>query len=129
MPAGCTRFNAVVGVDDEVGTREAFTSRSATGQPALAELAFLTGSARAVSVNVNLTGVSSLRLAVADGGDGNASDHADWADAKLDVRHRHDAPTVVFLSARPGRDCARADYPPVARFTEPLNPATVTSQR
>lgn len=34
-------------------------------------------------VEVDITGTSELKLLVTDGGNGNGSDHADWADAKL----------------------------------------------
>lgn len=34
-------------------------------------------------VNVDVTGASELKLVVTNGGNGNGSDHADWADAKL----------------------------------------------
>ncbi|MDO5516714.1 MAG: NPCBM/NEW2 domain-containing protein, partial [Clostridium sp.] len=34
-------------------------------------------------VEVDLTGASELKLVVTDGGNGNGSDHADWADAKV----------------------------------------------
>src|SRR5258708_39548552 len=35
------------------------------------------------AINVDLTGVTTMRLVVTDGGDNNYFDHTDWADAKL----------------------------------------------
>jgi hypothetical protein len=43
----------------------------------------LTGASAAVPVDVDVTGAAIVELVVGDGGDGNGSDHADWADARL----------------------------------------------
>jgi beta-galactosidase len=43
----------------------------------------MTGSTATRTVSVDLAGRNELRLVVTDAGDGGASDHADWADAKL----------------------------------------------
>ncbi len=34
-------------------------------------------------ISIDVTGKKELKLIVNDGGNGNGSDHADWADAKL----------------------------------------------
>jgi hypothetical protein len=36
------------------------------------------------SIDVDLTGKSQLQLVVGDAGDGNDSDHGDWAAARID---------------------------------------------
>ena len=45
------------------------------------------GGMPAREVKVDVAGRSTLALVVTDGGDGDASDHTDWADARL-VRRR-----------------------------------------
>ena len=34
-------------------------------------------------ISIDITGKKELKIVVNDGGNGNGSDHADWADAKL----------------------------------------------
>jgi hypothetical protein len=43
----------------------------------------LTGNSPPAALDVDLTGVGQLDLIVDDDGDGNGSDHSDWADAML----------------------------------------------
>lgn len=82
-----SRFIADVGLDDETGNGGSvafqvfgdgillfdsgvrFGDNTATGQP--------------LRVDVNVAGVSELRLVVTDSGDGNGLDHADWGNARL----------------------------------------------
>ena len=88
----CSRFTALVGVDDEVGKRGSVTfqvwadgskrydsAQTGGGQAGGA----LRGGDPARSVSVDLGGVQTLRLVVTDAGDGISWDHADWADAQL----------------------------------------------
>ena len=49
----------------------------------LAVTPVLRGGAVAVPVRADVTGVRMLDLQVGDGGDGNNSDHADWAAATI----------------------------------------------
>lgn len=44
----------------------------------------LTGTSQPLPLDLDVTGAQHLHLVIADGGDGNAHDHADWADARLD---------------------------------------------
>jgi len=78
-------FLADVGVDDEVGNGGSVRFQvyldSAT-TPAF-DSQNLTGSSATRQVNVDVTGMTTLRLVVTNGGDGNAYDHADWANARL----------------------------------------------
>src|SRR5205085_12704987 len=55
------------------------------------------------AVSVPLSGVTTLRLVVTDAGNGNAFDHADWADAKLTCTAGADtsAPVVTGVIATP----------------------------
>ena len=43
----------------------------------------LTGTSPTATTTVDVTGAQTLTLQITDGGDGNTSDHADWAEPKL----------------------------------------------
>jgi Zn-dependent metalloprotease len=78
-----TRFLAEVGVDDEVGTAGSVVFQVYGDGVKLFDSGKMTGSSSTKSVSVDVTGRSELRLVATDSGDGNTSDHADWADARL----------------------------------------------
>jgi len=80
--SGCTTFAAKIGVDG-VGFRGSVTFRVWVDGVLKYESAVLRGGQAAVPVSVDVTGGSMLRLAVTTGGDSDAADHADWADATL----------------------------------------------
>jgi hypothetical protein len=82
----CTAFSADVGVDDEVGTAGSVVFQVWADQTMLLETPVLRGGAAPLTVNVNLTGRTTLRLIVMDGGDGGWNDHADWANPTLTCR-------------------------------------------
>ncbi|MFI9009923.1 beta-galactosidase [Actinosynnema sp. NPDC053489] len=83
LGGNCSRLTAVVGVDDEVGSNG--TVRFAIGGDGttLAETDTLTGNDPGRPITADLTGVQWVSLLTTDAGDGNGSDHADWADAVL----------------------------------------------
>lgn len=83
LGGACDRFTADVGVDDEVGSQGTVAFRVDGDGSALAETDVMTGSDAATALDVDVTGVDLLTLAVTDGGDGISYDHADWADAAL----------------------------------------------
>ena len=85
LKGGCSRFSAFVGVDDEVN-----------GNPAASVVFIVVGDGRelwrsgimraghsAEKVELDLKGMKKLRLMVDTTPDGNAYDHADWADARF----------------------------------------------
>ena len=79
----CTQFNAVVGVDDEVGDRgSVFFSIYGNETTLLFSSGLLTGSSPGLPVSVNLNGIRSLSLFVTTA-DNAQFDHADWANATL----------------------------------------------
>ncbi len=51
------------------------------GTTKLADSALRKGGQAAAQMVVDVSGRSEIRLVVTDGGNGNAGDHADWADA------------------------------------------------
>ena len=98
------RFTAHVGIDDEGGAigRDGSVEFivEADGK-ALWRSQLMHGGMEAQPINVALTGTRHLVLRVTDGGDGNARDHADWADAVFHVAGGR--PVVVVPSPPPPR--------------------------
>jgi len=89
LAGGATRFLATVGLDDEmkgtVGTIE-FTV-TGDGRTLWTSGIMRPGDA-AKPIDLDLTGLKTLILAVTDAGDGIGSDHADWANARFLVTGR-----------------------------------------
>jgi alpha-galactosidase len=79
-----TRFTASVGVDSDAGTGGSVAFEVKGDGKRLWTSGLMRGGDAAKEVNVDLRGVAVLVLAVHDGGDGIASDHADWADAAIE---------------------------------------------
>ncbi|MDQ3705404.1 MAG: NPCBM/NEW2 domain-containing protein [Chloroflexota bacterium] len=79
----CTSFSSAIGVDDEVGNLGSVVFEVWADGTRLTQSSVIVGSTPTQSVNVDLTGREELVLSVRDGGDGNAFDHADWADARV----------------------------------------------
>jgi beta-galactosidase len=82
----CTRFTAVVGVDDEVGDNGSARFTVQVDGVAQTTTPVLRGPDGGLEVSADLTGGRWLELVTDDGGDGNASDHVDWADATIVCR-------------------------------------------
>ena len=79
----CTTFNAVVGLDDEVGANgSVIFALFGDGTP-LYSSGVLTGSSPGVPVSISVNGFNELALIVSDAGNGAAYDHADWANASV----------------------------------------------
>ncbi len=81
-----TLFTALVGIDDEVAGHDPAVVFELLGD---GKKLWSSGTMRlgdsARLCNVQLAGVQKLELVVADGGNGNYYDHADWADAKFET--------------------------------------------
>jgi alpha-galactosidase len=78
----CSAFTTDVGVDDEVTAGKVVFQVWLDGVKA-ADSGYVTGSQAAKHLTADLTGATTLLLAVTDGGDGISSDHADWADPRI----------------------------------------------
>jgi glucose/arabinose dehydrogenase len=98
-----THFLSDIGLDDEIGNAgsvdfQVFGDNSTTP---LYDSGVMTGASATKSIDVNVTNVNVLRLVVTDGGNGNNSDHADWANARLTSQNAAPPPSVppVSLSA------------------------------
>ena len=81
--AGWESVAATVGIDDEVAPYGSVTFGVVADGRTLTTTPVLTGTSAATPLDVDVSGVQELHLVVQDGGDGNAHDHADWADARL----------------------------------------------
>lgn len=83
LKGSATRFEAMAGVDDEKkGAGSVQFQVFVDGRKAF-ETPVLRGGNAPVPVSVDLTGAKRMTLVATDGGDGNDSDHADWAGALL----------------------------------------------
>jgi beta-glucanase (GH16 family) len=82
LSGGCRRFSAFVGVDDEMKAAGSVGFQVWGDGVLLTETGVLTGADAAQALDVDVSGVQTLRLVVL-AGDGSGSDHADWADARL----------------------------------------------
>ncbi|MEV4443295.1 NPCBM/NEW2 domain-containing protein, partial [Streptomyces sp. NPDC049577] len=79
----CRSLTVDVGVDDETGGRGSVVFQIWKDGTKAADSGPLTGTAPAERLSADLTGAVELRLVVTDAGDGNAYDHADWANPVL----------------------------------------------
>lgn len=80
---GCSRVSADVGVDDEKGAKGTVTFEIWADGRKAASTGVLTNGMPAQPLQADVSGARTVRLVVTDGGDGNDSDHADWAGARL----------------------------------------------
>jgi hypothetical protein len=79
----CSLFLADVGLDEEVGDRGSVEFQVWGDGTMLASSGVIRGPQTSTAIAADLHGVHELVLVVTKGGDGNAYDHADWADARL----------------------------------------------
>jgi alpha-galactosidase len=80
----CSTFAADVGVDADVGAGRGSVTFSVLGDGVtLAGTPVKAGGQAATPLSVNVSGRTTLRLVVGDGGDSIDYDHADWADARV----------------------------------------------
>jgi alpha-galactosidase len=79
----CTSLTATVGVDDEKNGKGTVEFQVLADGKQVADSGVLTNAAGGQPVHADVTGSQSVQLVVTDGGDGNDSDHADWADAAI----------------------------------------------
>ena len=84
LEGNATAFNAKVGLDDEIAGHGAAAEFEIYGD---GKKIWSSGKMKvgdtARTCSVNLTGIKKLELVVADGGNGNYYDHAEWVDAKF----------------------------------------------
>jgi alpha-galactosidase len=79
----CSAFTSDVGLDDEVGDRGSVDFQVFADGAKVADSGVVRGADAAKPLTAALPAPEFVRLVVADGGDGNSYDHADWAIARL----------------------------------------------
>jgi hypothetical protein len=77
------QFVSDIGVDDEVGSAGSVVFQVYINGIKAFDSGIMNGSTATRSINLDVTGATTLRLVVTDGGNGNDNDHADWAGAKV----------------------------------------------
>ena len=82
----CSTFQAVIGVDDEVGAAGSVIFQVYVDGALRFMSGVMTGSSPAQNVQVDISGATELALYVHYGWDSYAYDHADWADARVSCR-------------------------------------------
>jgi len=90
-----TRFFAQVGVDDSAGGQGSVEFIVNGDGKVLWRSGVVTSGKPALPVDVKIEGVRTLTLLVTDGGDGSSSDHADWADARIESQAGGPVPTAL----------------------------------
>ena len=99
----CTRFQATIGIDDEVGSSGSVMFEVYADGVEVYNSGPLTGSSPSKAIDLDMTGVRRLMLGVDDDNDGNGSDHGDWANALVITTNTPQAPEPpTGLSASPG---------------------------
>lgn len=78
-------FSADIGVDDEVSNRGSIVFQVWADREKIYDSGLMTGDSATKQVNVNVIGKNVLKLVVTDGGNGAASDHGNWADARITI--------------------------------------------
>ncbi|TCO46709.1 NPCBM/NEW2 domain-containing protein [Actinocrispum wychmicini] len=79
----CTTVTADVGIDDEKAGAGTATFEIWSDGTKVADSGLMTTKKPAQPLQGNITGATLLRLITTDGGDGNNSDHTDWANAHI----------------------------------------------
>jgi len=102
------RFNASVGIDDEVGAVPASVTFRVVGDgKELFGSGVMYAGRKPLPIDVDLTGVKQIILTVSGGKDGTHYDHADWAEARFTLEEGklvpYDAPgeEAVILTPPP----------------------------
>ena len=102
LNGSATRFQAVVGVDDDRTKKGSVTFSVWVDGRKATETSVLHGGDPAQLLSIDLTGAKAMQLIVGDGGDGNRDDHADWAGALITLASGTTAkPETVSLDGEP----------------------------
>jgi YVTN family beta-propeller protein len=106
LAGGYTVFTSDVGVDDETGANGSVVFQVFLDGVKVFDSGVMTGSSATKTVRVDTTGKQELRLVVTDAGNGNGSDHADWAGARLSpnlAKGKSSSQSSTAYSASAGR--------------------------
>lgn len=109
LDGNALRFQAVVGVDDEVERRGSVRFLVVVDGKRKFDSGVIHGGDAPKNVDVDLSGAKQLTLVVNDGGDGIDSDHGDWADARLTLKDVSKRPKTASAKQEPTMDLAPVD--------------------
>jgi len=99
----CTRFQANVGIDDEVGNNGSVIFEVFADGVQVYSSGVMNGNSATKLIDLDVTGVRRLTLGVDDDNDGTSNDHADWANALVIATNKTLMPeTPTGLTANPG---------------------------
>ncbi len=112
LAAKYNRFASDIGLDDEVAGLGSVRFEVWGDGVKLFDSGLITGTSPTAKIDLDVTGIKQLQLVVNDGGNGNAYDHADWADARL-----------LAFTTGPGTAPPRPlpSTPPPANFSAPVS--------
>src|SRR5205823_5760558 len=113
--------------DDEVGSNGSVAFQVYADATKVYDSGVVTGTSAPLTVDVSIAGASELRLVVTNGGDDYNSDHADWADARIECATDATPPTVSATTPAGGATGVAGGVQPTATFSEPMDPATLTT--
>ena len=120
------RFRSDIGIDDEAGAGGSAVFEVWADGLLLFTSATMTGSSPTEKIDIDIAGKRQLELIVNDAGDGKTSDHADWAQARLERRSTSaSTPTptpTVSPTVSPG--ASATPTPAVTPRSRPLNIST-----
>ena len=109
-------FEAMVGVDDEASNKASLAFRVTVDGKVVFDSGVMRHEAPRQVALKSLRGAKRMQLEVLDGGDGNDSDHADWADAKFTL--------VPDATAKPKTlELMSRERPNIARMVSKKEPA------
>jgi len=114
LKGAATRFSSSVGIDDEANKRASVEFIVIADGKEIAKTPIMKKGDAAQEISVDVTGVQKLILRVTDGGDGEDNDHADWADAALQL-----APGAKVKPATIVKPIAPARYVAVTTSPKP----------
>lgn len=109
-------FVADVGVDDEVGAAGSIVFQVFADGNKIYDSTTMTGATATKQVNVSVVGKNEIRLIVTDSGNGNNSDHGDWANARLI------APSILPGAAQAPMGIAMPPGTPLAIWKQQIEP-------
>ena len=99
LDGGTSKFTALVGIDDEVGTAGSAEFIVIGDGKQLWKSPVMHGGEAARPVDVNLAGVKMLDLVVTVGGNDFGHDHTDWVEARFEVVGKRPQTTGVRITA------------------------------